>query len=220
MRGYIYLKTIIATGKKYIGKCNGRNKYYRGSGVDFKKDYDLFVKDHNLDVTTEILEYVDDLNNLNDREIFWLNFYNASENEEFYNKINKSYGRGKFTDEEREALRLIKLGHKQSPETISKRVEKLKGQKRTIETKQIMSLKKLGTKDSSETREKKKIARNKRGATRLSPVKQIDIDTQEIIKIWNSQKEAALALNLNNGDICNVCKGKQKTCGGFIWSYA
>ena len=45
--------------------------YSSDGGMDFGDTSDY---SNNLDVTTEILEYVDDLNNLNDREIFWLNF--------------------------------------------------------------------------------------------------------------------------------------------------
>lgn len=39
----------------------------------------------------------------------------------------------------------------------------------------------------------------------------------ELIKIWNSIKEAQESLKI--GNISNVCKGKRKTSGGFKWKY-
>ena len=38
-----------------------------------------------------------------------------------------------------------------------------------------------------------------------------------LIQIFNTKKEAANLLHLDDGSIAKVCKGKRKTCGGFIW---
>ena len=51
---------------------------------------DLSLKKHNF--TKEILEYCDNLKHLNEREIYWLEYYNAANNNLFYNKTNKSFG--------------------------------------------------------------------------------------------------------------------------------
>lgn len=51
------------------------------------------------------------------------------------------------------------------------------------------------------------------------PVIQIDIETNEIIKEWESMKIAADYYNLNSVGISNCCRGKQKTAGGFKWRY-
>lgn len=40
-----------------------------------------------------------------------------------------------------------------------------------------------------------------------------------LIKEWNSIKEAASSLNIRSSLIINVCEGKQKTAGKFIWKY-
>jgi len=50
-------------------------------------------------------------------------------------------------------------------------------------------------------------------------VVQINKVTKEIINTFNSACEAARKLNLDNSYIIKVCKGKAKTCGGFIWKY-
>lgn len=84
---HIYRNQIIATKKYYVGKHNGNNSNYKGSGVDWKKD----LKIHK-DIKTEILEYVDDISKLNECEIYWLNKLDVVNNPLYYNKTNKSYG--------------------------------------------------------------------------------------------------------------------------------
>lgn len=41
-----------------------------------------------------------------------------------------------------------------------------------------------------------------------------------IIRKWNSIKEASESLNICNVAIFNCCKGKSKTCNGYRWEYA
>ena len=49
---------------------------------------------------------------------------------------------------------------------------------------------------------------------------QINKDTKEIIKIYNSITEASKELKINKSSISFCCKGKYKTSGGYIWKYA
>jgi hypothetical protein len=89
---YIYRKQIIATGKYYIGKHNGNNKNYKGSGTEWMKDYKMYIKDRKTDLIEEILEYVEDITKLNEREKYWLEKFNAANNPLYYNLTNKSHG--------------------------------------------------------------------------------------------------------------------------------
>lgn len=50
-------------------------------------------------------------------------------------------------------------------------------------------------------------------------VKQIDPESGEVVKIWDSQIEAGNQLNIPANNISNVCKGKRKTAGGYKWRY-
>ena len=50
-------------------------------------------------------------------------------------------------------------------------------------------------------------------------VKQIDKDTNEVIKIWSSGREASRQGGFNSGCISKVCNGIQKHHKGFIWEY-
>jgi len=42
----------------------------------------------------------------------------------------------------------------------------------------------------------------------------------EIIKIFRSAQAASSEIKIDSSGIAKVCKGKRKTCGGFMWRYA
>jgi hypothetical protein len=94
LKPHIYRQQIVATGKFYIGKHKGGDKYYKGSGIEYKKDLKKYKK-----IKTEILEYIDDISELNRREEYWLEKFDAANNPLYYNKTNKSYGPVSQTDE-------------------------------------------------------------------------------------------------------------------------
>ena len=48
-------------------------------------------------------------------------------------------------------------------------------------------------------------------------VEQIDKNTLEVIKVWDSLSEVERQLNIPVTNISNVCKGKRKTAGGYKW---
>ena len=67
--------------------------------------------------------------------------------------------------------------------------------------------------------------------TNSKQILMISKDTDEILKIFSSSREAARFLikeqNLNpnniggySGHIIEVCKGKRKTCQGYKWKYS
>ena len=61
------------------------------------------------------------------------------------------------------------------------------------------------------------VKKGKKGRTR-TPILQFD-KHKNIIKQWPSQKQAANQLGLDLGTLTACLKGRQKTCGGFIWEY-
>lgn len=91
LKSHIYKRTIVATGKHYIGKHKGGNIRYKGSGIDYVKDLKKYVK-NKTDIITEIVEYVEDVSKLNEREEYWLKLVDAANNPLYYNRTNKSYG--------------------------------------------------------------------------------------------------------------------------------
>ena len=50
-------------------------------------------------------------------------------------------------------------------------------------------------------------------------VLQLDKDNGDIICEYGSLKEASQKTGIASSTICNVCKGKGKTAGGYKWKY-
>lgn len=51
------------------------------------------------------------------------------------------------------------------------------------------------------------------------PINQYDLQGN-FIKSWNSGTEIKRTLGYSNSNICNCCRGKQKTAYGYKWQYA
>jgi hypothetical protein len=63
--------------------------------------------------------------------------------------------------------------------------------------------------------------RSKRQALALSKaIHQINKETLKIIQTFNSARDAERTTGINNSNISQVCQGKRKTAGGFIWCFA
>jgi|LFRM01.2.fsa_nt_gb group I intron endonuclease len=61
--------------------------------------------------------------------------------------------------------------------------------------------------------------RKKHYIARKAPVEQINKETGEVIKVYDTTKEAALAVGITPSNITSVCRGRQKTAGGYKWRY-
>lgn len=70
--------------------------------------------------------------------------------------------------------------------------------------------------DAKENQKVLKVAKTKQIFSKK--VMQLSLDG-EVIKIFNSTKEAAKELSINQGNISNVCTGRTKTAGRFKWKY-
>lgn len=60
---------------------------------------------------------------------------------------------------------------------------------------------------------------NRMAITNYEPVIQYTKDGTEVAR-YQSQKEAMDKTGLSNRHISCCCKGKRKTCGGYVWRYA
>lgn len=80
---YIYLTTNLINGMKYIGQHYGEiNDSYIGSGSNLKKAILKFGKEN---FKKEILEICNSYSELNIAERKWIQYYNAVENDNYYN---------------------------------------------------------------------------------------------------------------------------------------
>lgn len=141
-RPHIYRRQLIQTGKYYIGKHIGHNQHYKGSGVDWLKDLKELKVNLKTDIIEEILEYVDDVDLINDREEYWLRKLDVANNPLYYNKTNRSRGWTNVTPEQREKLRIAHTGKKQSPEATQKKRDKMLGiPKHTAESRKNIGIK-------------------------------------------------------------------------------
>ena len=85
----VYLTINLINGKKYIGKDSNNNPSYLGSGVYLKKAIEKYGKENFKKI---ILEKVEDISQLNEREEFWIKKFKADKSLEFYNISEKGKG--------------------------------------------------------------------------------------------------------------------------------
>ena len=83
----------------------------------------------------------------------------------------------------------------------------------TEETKRKLSELMTGRVFTEETRKKMAKAKGVNGILQFSK-------DGEFIAEYSSIMEAERQTGCNKGHICSCCKGKRKTCGGYIWRYA
>jgi len=80
--GIIYKTTNLINGKIYIGQDSNNNENYFGSGKILKRAIKKYGKEN---FKKEILEIVDDLTILDEREIYWINELNSTDRNIGYN---------------------------------------------------------------------------------------------------------------------------------------
>ena len=86
MYGFVYITTNNINGKKYIGQKKydecGNWKDYLGSGIILTKSIKKYGKEN---FSKEIIEECETKEQLNEREKYWISYYNAVDSDDFYN---------------------------------------------------------------------------------------------------------------------------------------
>lgn len=163
----IYLTTNKINNKKYIGKDVKNNPKYLGSGVLLLKDIKKYGKEN---FKKEILEYCDDNSLLEEREDYWIQHFNALQDDNYYNirqNVKSWYsGASEYKKQYvKEKISKSNKGRILSDETKSKiskaNLGKIKGNYHTDESKLKISFKNMGRKHTSE--EKLKISEANKG---------------------------------------------------------
>lgn len=108
MYGFVYITTNNINGKKYIGqkKYDKENRWvdYLGSGVALNKAIAKYGRENFSKI---IIEHCETKEKLNEREIFWINFYDAINDKGFYNIASGGDGGNTisgYTKEQKEML--------------------------------------------------------------------------------------------------------------------
>ena len=69
------------------------------------------------------------------------------------------------------------------------------------------------------TNQKQRYSKNGYKGTKCKPVAQIDTNTGEILKVFESPIYAEKELGICSKNISKVCKGERNHAGGFKWQY-
>lgn len=144
--GYIYLTTNKINGKKYIGQHSKPifDKHYYGSGKLIKQALKKYGYENFI---CEVIEWCYSYEEINEREKYWIKYYNADLNNNFYNKAmggsntkyslrkeNHPFYNKKHKPESIEKMRLSKQGNNNP----------MYGKHHTKQTKEKMSNAQLG----------------------------------------------------------------------------
>lgn len=122
MYGYIYKTTNLINGKIYIGQKKSDKflgQSYLGSGKVIRREIRVHGKDN---FKVELLEEIDCIEEMDEREIYWIAFYNSTNKEIGYNISEGGNVNRTFVGENNPFY-----GKHHSEETISKLREMNKG---------------------------------------------------------------------------------------------
>ena len=223
--GYIY-KLTNPIGKVYIGQTiNKKQRKYHYNSGDFKQQIKLWydVKKYNWNPadTFEIVEELicgENKSIINEREIYWINFFDS-----FKNGLNCNLGGDgnvgySVSDETKKKMSLSKLGIKHPEWRNKQKSEYTIGRKHTAESKEKMStVKKERMNDKIKEKISIGLIGNKNGLGNKGNRKKVLCLTNNIV--YESIKEASLKLNIHETGIISVCRGKSKQTKGFKFKY-
>jgi len=161
----IYKTTNLINNKFYIGKDSKNNEEYLGSGILLTKAIKKYGK---CNFKKEIIEVCESIDHMNQREKYWISFYDSKNKKIGYNIAEGGDG-GKTQEiswnkgKKKEDMESIKItgeknsialkGKKQSIETIDKRRRSHNGRKLTELQKEKISKSLKGRSLSKETKE-------------------------------------------------------------------
>ena len=193
----VYQHKNLRNGKSYIGMTSLEPKERWNNGWGYKKNSkmwsDIQNSDWNKDWEHNIIgQFEDKQEALNIEEMFiWL-----------FDSINEGYNISSYGN-----------GHYERTEEHKRKISEANtGKHFSEEHRRKISESKTG-KHLSE--EHKKLISQSMG---VNGILQFSKDG-ELIAEYPSTREAERHTGCNQGSICKCCKGRLKTCGGFIWKY-
>lgn len=207
--GYIYKITNLQNNKIYIGKTTTCiqerfSKHIYEANTPNTKGYMFILHKafRKYGINNFNIEQIEEIDNslLSDREIYWINFYNSM----MPNGYNMTFGGEGST----------KINYKlvyelwDSGKSISQIASLLNHS--IAQLKMILSSYKNF---NNEENNKRTINATKK------QVRQYDKNTHELIKIYDSIKDAAAAVNVDRSCISRCCSGKKKSSRSFVWRF-
>ena len=207
--GYIYKITNTKNNKIYIGKTTTciqdrfSKHIYESKNANVKGySFILHKAFRKYGIDNFIIEEVEEIDNsmLNDREIYWINAYSSM----IPNGYNMTFG-GEGSVKINYDLVYSLWDDDNSIAQIAKIVNHSISQIRHI----LLDYNNF----SVEANAQRTIDATKK------KVGQYDKNTNELIKIHDSIKDAAAAVNVDRSCISRCCSGKKKSSRGFVWRF-
>ena len=207
--GYIYKITNTKNNKIYIGKTTTciqdrfSKHIYESKNANVKGySFILHKAFRKYGIDNFIIEEVEEIDNsmLNDREIYWINAYSSM----IPNGYNMTFG-GEGSVKINYDLVYSLWDDGNSIAQIAKIVNHSISQIRHI----LLDYNNFSVEEN---------AQRTIDATKKK-VGQYDKNTNELIKIHDSIKDAAAAVNVDRSCISRCCSGKKKSSRGFVWRF-
>lgn len=212
----IYQILNLVDGKRYIGQAQNiqsriyehqrkRNKGYLYRAIE-KYGWD------NFDVS--VIEKVDDISELDEKEQFWLDLFQSYLPSNGYN-ICKIAG----TTRGRQHTEATKQKIKETIPDKHGANNPFYGKAHTAETRAKISKSRTGSTYQPEVAEKRWATMRSNGKSLAKAVIQFSPSEQVIIKVWDSAT-AASESGFTLSSISQCCNGKRKLHKGFGWRFA
>ena len=203
MYGYIYITTNIINNKKYIGKHKSLefDENYKGSGIRLNQAINKYGINN---FTTIILEQCFSEEELNEKEIYWINYYDAVNDRNYYNIAEGGQGGNTYAGrtEEEMAITKMKISKANSGENngIAKNPDLVRGERNGMYGKKIKDVM------SEETYNdwKEKISNSKKG-TKFSDEQRKKMSEYAKNRPEEHRKKISEALKNREKNITKVC---------------
>ncbi len=164
--GVIYVITNLLTGMKYVGQTTRSLKERFGEHMKAKTHLGNAIRHYGVEnFTVEVIEECETLDQLNEREKFWIAELNT-QHPHGYNFTDGGQQGASPSAESRKKMSDAHTGVKRSPETVARMSESQKGKVLSLEHRAKLSEAGRGHEVSPETR--KKISEAQKGK-KLSP---------------------------------------------------
>ena len=219
---YIYKTTNLINNKIYIGQRVYRKKddnLYFGSGINLNKSIKKYGREN---FVKEIIEICTCKQELNEKEKYWIKFYDSTNRNIGYN-ISEGGDGGNLGELVNKKIS-SKLKGIKKPKSFGEKISKaLKGKPKSKAHVEKVKQSLIGKKHTKERNDKmSKSIKQKYINGWESPknieVYQYDKNNGNYINSFKSATHAGKTLNINRKSITNNCVGKSKSSGGFVWS--
>lgn len=235
--GLIYKITNTINNKIYIGQTartlsQRKSEYFKDrykSNEHLKNAFEKYGKNK---FTFEEIDYAQNIEELNEKEIYWIKFYNCVDKTIGYN-LHEGGRNCLLSDETKKKLSDTRRGRKQTPEWVAKRIPKagtqeakdMMGRFMTEEQKKHLSeITKgenafwYGKKRDEETIDKIRKTKLENGLSKQ--VCRFDMSKNEIIDVWDSIEYGAKMTGVSPSTIKRHCEFKIKKYDSAItWRF-